>query len=80
MGGLWTSVGVVYFLAGEAPADVHAPVGGCTESRARVQIARWDALAEAPRVADRSAAVRGGTDTSRSALDGKGERAARRRG
>ena len=39
-----------------------------------------DALAEAPRVADRSAAVWGGTGTSRSAPDGKGERAARRRG
>jgi hypothetical protein len=42
--------------------------------------ARRDALAEAPRVADRSTAVWGGTDTSRSAPDGKGERAARRRG
>ena len=41
--------------------------------------ARRDALAEAPRVADGSAAARGGTGTPRSAPDGKGERAARRR-
>ena len=36
LGGLWSSFGLVYLLAGEAPADVHTPVGGCTESRARV--------------------------------------------
>ena len=35
LGGLWSSFSLVDFLAGEAPADVHAPVGGCTESRPR---------------------------------------------
>ena len=37
LGGLWSAFSRVYFLAGEAPADVHAPVGGCTESRARAE-------------------------------------------
>ena len=37
LGGLWTSVGVGYFLAGEAPARTSTPVGGCTESRARAR-------------------------------------------
>ena len=41
---------------------------------------RRDALAEAPGGTDRSAADWGGTDTSRSAPAGKGERAAHRRG
>ena len=36
LGGLWSSFSLVDFLAGEAPADVSTPVGGCTESRARV--------------------------------------------
>ena len=35
LGGLWRSEGVGGILAGEAPADVHTPVGGCTESRPR---------------------------------------------
>ena len=35
LGGLWSSFSLVYFLAGEAPAGTHVPVGGCTESRAR---------------------------------------------
>ena len=38
LGGLWTSLSVVEFLAGEGPADVHIPVGGCTESRARDEV------------------------------------------
>ena len=35
LGGLGSAFSRVYFLAGEAPADVSTPVGGCTESRAR---------------------------------------------
>ena len=35
LGGLWSSESLGELLAGEAPADVHVPVGGCTESRAR---------------------------------------------
>ena len=58
--------------AGSAPAS---PATGIAPN-----FATRDALAEAPRVADRSAAGRGGTDTPGSALDAKGERAARRRG
>ena len=30
LGGLWRSVSLVDFLAGEAPADVSTPVGGCS--------------------------------------------------
>ena len=57
--------------AGSAP---DSPAAGIAPN-----FATRDALAEAPRVADRSTAVRVGTGTSRSAPDGKGERAARRR-
>ena len=52
----------------------------CPAAGIAPNFARRDALAEAPRVADGSAAARGGTGTPRSAPDGKGERAARRRG